>query len=277
MPNKWFAAFLGFFLQPFAFLYLSKIKWFFIYLVLAFLIGGLDYYLDMKLGYSGVVIFLALVSAIHAFKLAKVTQFSSNRHWYNRWWGILLIPIAFISFAFSIRAFLYEPFHAPSTSMSPTLNVDDHILVSKWGYGNYESYGITLYKTKIDEKLKPKRGEIFIFYPPHDRRHFIKRIIGLPGDTIQFSNRQLIINGENVKTESESKLQYQEYLGGHSYTVQYRDGAYNSSIKKLHEFTISVPSDSYFVMGDNRDNSLDSRAWGFVPAENIVGKMILKW
>lgn len=280
MPNKWFSACLGLFIQPFAFLYLSKMNWFFIYFVLTLLAGALDYYLTMKSGYSGAVIILAIICSVHAFKVAKVTQYVPHRHWYNRWWGVLIIPLVFILSIFMVRSFLYEPFHIPAASMSPALKVNDHVLVSKWGYGNYGAYGITLYNTDINKRIKPKRGEIFIFYPPHHRSYFIKRIIGLPGDIIEFANKQLMVNGEAIRTEKKSNtsLHYVEYLDDQSYTVIYENrGGYASGIKGLNDFKIVIPDDAYFVMGDNRDNSSDSRIWGVVPAENIVGKMILKW
>ncbi len=277
MPNKWFAAFLGLFFQPLSFIYLSKFQWFWVYVVANVVATLLDYYLIAKTGYFGVAFTVALICALHAFKIAAALAFS-RRRWYNYWWGILLIVLIFLLSTFSIRTFLFEPFRIPSLSMVPTLNVGDHIIVSKWGYGLYGSYGVVINNTDVDKKKKPKRGEIFVLYPPHNQIPFVKRVIGVPGDVIAFSDKQITINGEDIKTEAASdSLEYNETLGGHSYTIQYIDESTMIGLDRLQNFTITVPKDSYFVMGDNRNNSADSRLWGPVPAENIVGKVIFIW
>ncbi len=282
MPNKWFSAFLGLFFQPLAFVYLSKFKWFFFYIVVNISATLLDYYLTAKIGYFGAAFTVAIACALHAFKTATTLNFP-QRHWYNYWWGILFIAVMFLLSTLSIRAFLFEPFRIPSLSMVPTLNVGDHIIVSKWGYGLYGSYGIVLKNTDITKKKKPKRGEVFVLYPPHRSTPFVKRIIGVPGDIVQFSDKQITINGKKVETEKIKKeaasdsFQYYESLGGHNYTVQYIDKNTVEGLEQLQNFTITVPDNAYFVMGDNRNNSADSRLWGPVPAENIVGKVVFVW
>jgi len=206
------------------------------------------------------------------FNLSKKIELGSNRKWYSKWWGALSIPVFFLSLVFLTRSFLVEPFSIPSESMSPTLKKGDYILVKKWGYGLYGSFGITLMNTKIENKSKPRRGEIFVIIPPHDPRPFVERIIGLPGDIVEFGNKQLTINGASIETNEIGNGVFQEKFGEEASTVKYiNDNSWLRSGKWV------VPDDHYFVMGDNRDNSADSRVWGMVPAKNIVGVVLLKW
>lgn len=156
--------------------------------------------------------------------------------------------------------------------MLTTLVVGDYLVVSKWGYGNYRYFGIKL--PNIGSTWRsPNRGEIFVFYPPHDKRPHLKRVIGLPNDHIRFEDKQLYINGERVETvTTEDNGVYIEALDGEQYSVQYQTMG-----NDYREFEITLPENMYFVMGDNRDNSLDSRAWGFVPRQNMVGKLTYVW
>lgn len=273
MPNKWFSALLGFFFQPLAFIYLAKFKWVLIYFLASILLGITDFILNRSLGYSGLGLILAIVCCVHAFQLSKTVVYGSERKWYSKWWGVLTIPIVFVTCIFTFRAFLFEPFHIPSESMLPTLKVGDHIVVSKFGYGLYGTFGINVVSMDVDSRKKPKRGEVFVLYPPHDKRVFIERIIGVPGDMVEFSNKQLSINGVKVETKKGNDLvSYTETLGLNSYSVQYIRES-----NPYRKFEVTVPENAYFVMGDNRDNSADSRVWGMVPAENIVGKLFFVW
>jgi len=273
MPNKWFAAALGFLSQPLAFIYLANLKWVLFYLLISIIFGIADFYLERNTGYAGLGLILAIICCIHAFKASKVIDFGGNRKWYNKWWGVLLIPILFIFSIFNLRAFYYEPFQVPSSSMLPTLKVGDHIVVSKYGYGLYGSFGITAYSSEVSARKKPKRGEVFVLYPPHDERVFVERIIGLPNDVIEFSDKQLYINGSKVEINRiDNSNIYTETLDGNTYSVQYI-----RETNQYRNFKVEVPKNSYFVMGDNRDNSADSRVWGMVPAKNIMGKMVLIW
>lgn len=174
------------------------------------------------------------------------------------------------------RSLLFEPFSIPAVSMSPSINVGDHVVVSKIGYGNYGSYGIKLYKTKVDNRKKPKRGEVFVFKPPHKDTTFVKRVIGLPGDEIMIYNKRIIINGNYIGTKfltsSGDYKVYTENLDSENYKVKFR-----SEKEKRREFYTKVPDGHYFVLGDNRDNSSDSRYWGPVKAEDIIGKVVMIW
>ncbi|MGQ8364231.1 signal peptidase I [Glaciecola sp. 1036] len=273
MPNKWFSAVLGFLFPPLAFIYLARFKWALVYFLAAVITGILDFVLNRKLGYSGLGFMLSIVCCIHAFEMAKNVIFEDGRKWYSKWWGVLIIPVILVSSIFSFRSFLYEPFEMPSKSMFPTLSVGDHIVVSKLGYGLYGTFGIEVLSTEVDSRKKPKRGEVFVLYPPNESMLVVKRIIGIPGDIVEFSNKQLTINGVKIETtRGDDGNTYIENLGENPYSVQYSlQGIPNRN------FQFRVPENAYFVMGDNRDNSRDSRMWGMVPAENIVGKLVLIW
>lgn len=171
-----------------------------------------------------------------------------------------------------LRSFLVEPFQIPSGSMEPTLIKGDFILVNKFSYG----FRLPVLGTKVIEMDDPVRGDVMVFIPPHDPRYFIKRVVGLPGDQIRYANKTLYINGEQVPEEligtyphnAPRILTYQE----NDYPVQQYVG-----IPSRGDGEWVVPEGHYFMMGDNRDNSGDSRFWGFVPDENIVGKAFAVW
>ena len=181
-----------------------------------------------------------------------------------------------------LRSFLVEPFQIPSGSMIPTLEVGDFILVNKYTYG----LRLPVVGTKIVPMNEPKRGEVMVFIPPHDKRYFIKRVVGLPGDTIRYEDKVLYVNGEQVMAEPVGDVQvempngfertgtlYNETLGG----VEHLTQIINAPSRDGDRTVWVVPEGHYFMMGDNRDNSADSRVWGAVPEKNIVGKAFAVW
>lgn len=174
-----------------------------------------------------------------------------------------------------VRSFIIEPFQIPSSSMEPGLDVGDFILVSKFTYG----LRLPVTNTKILANNDPQRGEVMVFFPPNDPRYFIKRVIGLPGDHIEYKNKVLYINGVEQKqqsvvmpvTDMQGRKLYQEQLGEASHTI------YTNPRWSGQDMSFVVSEGHYFMMGDNRDNSSDSRIWGEVPEENIVGKAFFIW
>jgi len=195
-----------------------------------------------------------------------------------------------IILALIIRTFVFQPFKIPSGSMIPTLLVGDHLLVNKFVYGTK----IPFTDIEIFPIEKIKRGDVIVFTYPNNERdrsknglYYIKRVVGLPGDEIDLNGRNLIINGEEVpieyegtysdKRNSEQFDEYREDLFGEEHTVIFRKGKENTNRGSYIPVT-KVPEGDVFVMGDNRDNSQDSRFWGFVPIENIAGKaFIIHW
>ncbi len=171
-----------------------------------------------------------------------------------------------------MRGFFFEPFHLPAMSMYPNYNKGDYIVISKFGYGNYGTFGMSFMHTPPSTAIQ--RGDVIVFtYPRNQRVDYLKRVIGLPKDKITYQNKTLIINGKTIVTETLPSTYQNESL--------MRESSTNASwlvINRIdfpaQDFEITVPASSYFVMGDNRDNSNDSRYWGPVPAQNIKGKVI---
>jgi signal peptidase I len=201
-----------------------------------------------------------------------------------------------IALVFFLRSFLFEPFKIPSSSMVPTLEIGDLILVNKYTYG----VRLPIVNKKIIEVNNPQRGDVMVFkYPKDPSLDYIKRVVGIPGDKIVYKNKRLTVNGKDVSYQAlpdyldEEHLtyskQYSENLTGvaHKILNDERVPSYvpnpdafpnrESCTYNLEGFACTVPSGHYFMMGDNRDNSLDSRYWGFVPDKNIVGKAFFVW
>ena len=213
------------------------------------------------------------------------------------WWveySVSFFPVILV--VFGLRSFLVEPFKIPSGSMIPTLLIGDFILVNKFAYG----IRLPVANTKIVELGSPRRGDVMVFrYPADTSLDYIKRVVGLPGDRIEYRDKKLAVNRKPVPRrqagdyESRERLQYfprfietfdgadheiileadtPGFVGrsmdfGHSENCDYNSGG----------LVCTVPAGHYFVMGDNRDNSSDSRVWGFVPDQNIVGKAFFIW
>jgi len=180
-----------------------------------------------------------------------------------------------------LRSFLFEPFRIPSGSMMPTLLVGDFILVNKFSYG----MRLPVLNTKIVEFGEPKRGDIVVFrFPKQPTVDYIKRVIGLPGDRIAYFDKKLTVNGQPTQQVSLGRYQgvgqgvdmtgaeqFVEDLTGVEHSILIRHGV------NTVEDVFVVPPGHYFVMGDNRDNSNDSRYWGFVPEGNLVGRAFFIW
>lgn len=209
-------------------------------------------------------------------------------------WTAGLFPV--IAAVFLLRSFLFEPFKIPSGSMIPTLLVGDLILVNKFTYG----VRLPVINTKVTQGNAPQRGDVVVFrYPPQPSLDYIKRVVGLPGDEVAYLNKRLIINGEPVPASAlpdyldEGSLRYfrqfDEQLGAERHHLivnpeapAFVQGASNFAHRDQCRYSVEgvvckVPEGHYFMMGDNRDNSLDSRYWGFVPESNIVGKAFFVW
>jgi len=213
------------------------------------------------------------------------------------WWveySVSFFPV--ILFVFALRSFVVEPFRIPSGSMMPTLQIGDLILVNKFSYG----IRLPIIDKKIIPVSDPKRGDVMVFrYPADPQVDYIKRVVGVPGDEVAYLNKRLTINGQAVPTVSKGEYfdpdrvsyagLFGETLGGvpHEILIEERRPAEIEpfpSFPNKDQCTYSregvrckVPAGSYFMMGDNRDNSADSRYWGFVPEANIVGKAFFVW
>jgi signal peptidase I len=208
-------------------------------------------------------------------------------------WTAGLFPVILV--VFLLRSFLFEPFKIPSGSMIPTLHVGDLILVNKYHYG----VRLPVINKLVVANHEPQRGDVIVFrYPLDPRIDYIKRVVAIPGDTVSYLDHQLTINGKPVpkdvlpdRYDDEMHLyvkQFMEDLGGLKHRIQQREQP--EQVMPIADFPYAdhcqysaqgvvckVPAGHFFAMGDNRDNSQDSRYWGFVPDENIVGKAFYIW
>ncbi len=213
------------------------------------------------------------------------------------WWveyGAGFFPVILIVFV--LRSFVVEPFKIPSGSMIPTLQIGDFILVNKFTYG----IRLPVINKKIVSINEPQRGDVMVFrYPENPSEDYIKRVVGVPGDTVAYQNKRLTINGKPVEVRHVDDYLHPEAL---HYSKQFVEKLGNVEHRILNDDDIpafildaarfpqrenclynnagvvcTVPPGHFFMMGDNRDNSRDSRYWGFVPEENIVGKAFFIW
>ncbi len=219
--------------------------------------------------------------------MAEVEQEHRNRKSiYKEWIEPLLIAAIVAVF---IRQFAVEAFKIPSGSMIPTLAVGDHLLVNKFVYGSPVDIPLTrITLFHMPGLREPRRGEVIVFkYPENEDKNFIKRVVGVPGDKIQFVNGKLTINDQAValtpslppadatveKGQSGAPRFFREQLGSVSHEIQFMVDQ-----SQKNEGPWLVPKDSVFVMGDNRDNSQDSRFWGYVKYDKILGKaLVIYW
>ncbi len=244
-------------------------RWFEIALVVLTLLSGLIWLLDR--------LFLARQRAAHAGLLDD-----GREPWYVDY-AKAFFPV--LAIVLVLRSFVAEPFRIPSNSMMPTLLTGDFILVNKFAYG----LRLPISNTKIVPVGEPQRGDVVVFKPPkYPEQDWIKRVIGLPGDTVEYKDNQVFVNGRPFGYE-----RIGDYVGvgsgaemtGASLLVEDVDGRRHQilEIDRLpfvdqgEKGQVTVPAGHYFVMGDNRDRSDDSRFWGFLPEQNIRGKAFLIW
>ena len=242
------------------------------------------------------LILLVVTGGVWFLEIIRLRK-SRPREAKQPWWveySISFFPVILIVFV--LRSFLVEPFKIPSGSMIPTLLVGDFILVNKFTYG----IRVPVVNKKMIEMGRPQRGDVMVFrYPEDTSVDYIKRVVGVGGDKIEYRNKRLTINGEPVpmrqmedylsKERMQFSRRYVEKLGDEEHEILIEDDV-PAFIPHSRSFpfagnchyntdglTCTVPPGHYFVMGDNRDSSSDSRVWGFVPDENIVGKAFFIW
>ncbi|PLC53822.1 signal peptidase I [Pollutimonas nitritireducens] len=273
----------------------------FLLLVLTGIVWCLDFFYLRSRRRAGAVSAMAAtapaVAGLEQSEASRIRQEAYDKANRAPWWVeycVSFFPV--ILFVFALRAFVVEPFRIPSGSMLPTLQDGDLILVNKFQYG----IRLPVIDKKVVDIGSPERGDVMVFrYPVDPGVDYIKRVVGLPGDIVQYHNKVLSINGKEVPLERDGDFfepdrssyvgRYTEQLGpvahkillnkqaGQDYMAisdyPYRENCeyFGSGVR------CTVPAGHYFMMGDNRDNSLDSRYWGFVPDKYIVGRAFLIW
>ena len=249
------------------------------------------------MNFALILFILLLVSgalwALDHFVASKRRSVGAKSPWWVEY-GASFFPVILV--VFCLRSFVVEPFKIPSGSMIPTLLVGDFILVNKWTYG----IRLPVINKKIVEVNQPQRGDVMVFRFPQDPSlDYIKRVVGLPGDKVEYIDKKLTINGQAMAQASDGDYlhaerlfyspRFTEKLGAIEHKIIVENDAppfVSPSIQYPFRdnctytnrgVSCTVPAGHYFMMGDNRDGSYDSRGWGFVPEENIVGKAFFIW
>jgi len=239
---------------------------------------------------------IALIGILDSWRIARRLPDEFQGAWYSRWRAIAGVAVSVILSILCFRGFVFEPYRVPSGAMIPTLRIGDFILVKKWQYG----IRMPFIHNMLVELGSPQRGDVVVFrYPLEPSQYYVKRIVGMPGDRVQYVDRTLAINGRTIEQQPREPFfdpargqqyhQFEEHLGNASYAVIYADGPSTPVHPTLRHtdrqactyanggVSCTVPPQTYFVLGDNRDNSEDSRYWGFVPARNIAGRVSIVW
>jgi signal peptidase I len=246
----------------------------------------------MNFDFALILVSLVILSGV--LTLADIVFFAPRRQSQEAMGETPKVPLIFeyarsffpiLLLVLCIRSFLVEPFRIPSGSLEPTLHVGDFILVNKYNYG----IRLPVLNNKVIANSEPSTGQIVVFrFPPHPSIDYIKRFIGMPGDHIQYKNKVLTVNGKTAPqqfveyttdstTDAEGRqISWQvekriETINGISHAIYIRPDALAEDIDMI------VPPNCYFAMGDNRDSSYDSRIWGCVPEQNIIGRAMYVW
>jgi signal peptidase I len=298
-PKTWIAVMLGLLAQPLAMFYVARPGWAAFYIAASLSIAVLVLFAFHQIVPAAPALLpplLAIIVAGHAYFLAKNYQDASRpRPWYSRWYGLAAIAASSALAVGLFRAFAFEPFRFPSGSMLPSIKPGSYVAVKKWGYGNYRAYGVSFAKAPITAELA--RGDMLVFEYPEDRSVvYAKRLVGLPGDKVSYLGKRLSVNGNAVPVRQigeyahrgrvAASTQLIEKLGDNEFATL-NDQTAPAAVRHVTNYRFrekcrysdtgvecEVPSGQLFVLGDNRDASSDSRVWGFVPLENVIGKVV---
>jgi signal peptidase I len=277
-PKPWIAAVLGLFFGGVGLLYVQR-PWFAVaYFVasysaaLAVLFAALTLDVSMPMQVVPWIGWIVGVACgVHSYAIAKSTHSAAERKWYLRWYGLTAFPVVTLAVTFLIRAFMFEPFNVPSESMYPTIPQGSYIFVSKAGFGGYGTFGITVWRGQPTATIE--RGDLVAHRLVKDpATTYLGRIIGLPGDRIEYNDYRLVVNGTVVPSRldvRDDRYQYVvEHLNGSDVTIALMPQRPSQNWSGL------VPPDHYFVLGDSRDNARDSRFIGFIPRDHLLGRIV---
>lgn len=267
-PRRWIAVVLAFIVAPLAMLYLRRPLLAFTYFALTLLVAVGSFWFHSSSVASLLPALLAFVCAAHAYHLGSKARSPLAASWYSRWYGLLSLLIAFGTSVFAVRSFLVEPFRVPSVSMEPTLPKGSYLLAQKYGFGNYGTYGFRFMRTR--QSANVGRGDLVVFDgPPDQTAQFVMRVVAIEGDQVEYESNKLKVNGKIVTrhvvaAQSNGLEEIQEE--GYRVYVDRNVPSRNASDV--------VAKGTVYVLGDNRSNSYDSRFWGQLARDRIVGRVI---
>jgi len=270
--RRWIATALAFVAPPLSMLYLRRPAMAICYLaaLIAVAIASFVWAWSMSPSYAALVITLAAV--IHACRISHTVQFDAARPWYSKWHGLVAVTLFLCAVVVMVRAFVVEPFRMPSVAMEPSVPKGSQIVVSKLGFGNYGTYGVRF--LKVTPTLTIERGDLVVFDAISQKNvQYVMRVIGVSGDRIEYRDNVLRINGQELTqprsppsgTASEVREEQQ---------AQQRYRVLVDHRLPARDAVESVAPGTLFVMGDNRNNSFDSRFWGALPVGNVVGRVV---
>lgn len=271
VPSVWVAVIVGLFFNAFALLYVNRPRLFWVYFIVSALVATFEFFYFQLILIS---LIFNVICPVHAFFIAKGYNENTKRGWYSKLWVIPASYVLIFAFVYCFRSFFYEPFSIPASSMEPNYNKGEIIIVKKFGFGRYGTFGFDLLNSGVSDEELMKRGHVYVFYPPNKEVAFIKRLIGLPGDEIYYDVNGISLNGQKLSVSSPVNrgngfVEFAENIDDQYYSI-FRYS--NKPLEKSGSF--KVPEGHYFMLGDSRDNSYDSRFWGTVDSNSIIGEVV---
>jgi signal peptidase I len=275
-PRRWLAVMLSLILPPMGMMYAGRGLWAGVYWLVVLIMAVISFgFMDQlpALMLQLLAVGVPVTAAFHVWFLVRQPPLS--RPWFSRWQVLLLALLGLMTPMLLYRAFISESFTAMSDSMDPGLPPGQVIYADKRGCGNYRYWGMQFHQAEPTDDCQVQAGDVVVFQFPLDPSDsYVKRVVGMPGDHVQFIDNRLFINGEvvwlKVHQDQGRTTVYEELLGDRRYQVMYMNTDHFRNFK----FTdVKVPEGHYFVLGDNRDNSFDSRHWGLVPADHLIGRV----
>lgn len=273
-PRRWLAVMLSLILPPMGMMYAgrwawARLYWLVVLILLVISIGFMDQLPALML--QILALGVPVTAAFHVWFLVR--HQTLIRPWYSRWPILMLALLGLMVPMLMYRAFVSESFTAASDSMSPSLAPGTVLYADKWGCGNYRYWGMQFHRSAPTADCQVRAGDVVVFqFPQNPSESYVKRVVGLPGDQVRFVDNRLMVNGQlvwlKVLEDRGRTTVYEERLHDRAYPVIYM----NTDHFRHFKFTdVKIPEGHFFVLGDNRDNSFDSRHWGLVPLDHLIG------